>query len=84
MLTVKFFSLIRERLGVSELMLDWQPSLATVDAVKRHLADVHGDEWQAVLFQPNVVQAVNQKVVFPDNPVAQGDELAFFPPMTGG
>jgi molybdopterin synthase sulfur carrier subunit len=36
------------------------------------------------LYQPNVVHALNQRVVNTDHMLADGDEVAFFPPMTGG
>lgn len=84
MLTVRFFSLVREALATETLTLAWSPALSDVAAVKAALAAEHGDDWQSVLFQPNLVHAVNQRVVWPEHPVADGDELAFFPPMTGG
>jgi len=43
-----------------------------------------GASWQEALNQPNLVHALNHKVVYTDAVVAAGDELAFFPPMTGG
>ena len=33
---------------------------------------------------PNVIHAVNQRVVMIEEPLHDGDEIAFFPPMTGG
>lgn len=84
MLTVRFFSMIREALNRGELVLEWHEDMTTVNAVKEHLVAMNGEDWREVLFQPNVVHAVNQKVVFPDSAVQAGDEVAFFPPMTGG
>ncbi len=84
MLTIRFFSLIRERLNIGEMHIEWQEQLSTVAAIKEHLVETHDDTWREVLFQPNVVHALNQRVVFPDTSVQDGDEVAFFPPMTGG
>ena len=85
---IKLFATLREALGESEFDL----SLATlvpgdkpedVAAVKALLSQ-GGVDWHEALNQPNVVHALNHKVVFTDALVAEGDELALFPPMTGG
>ena len=85
---IKLFATLREALGESEFDL----SLATlahgekpmdVAAVKALLSQ-RGVDWHEALNQPNVVHALNHKVVFTDALIAEGDELAFFPPMTGG
>ena len=52
-------------------------------AIKKRLSQ-RGAEWKEALNQPNLVHALNHKVVFTDAVVTEGDELAFFPPMTGG
>ncbi len=54
-----------------------------VAAIKKRLSQ-RGAEWKEALNQPNLVHALNHKVVFIDAVVSAGDELAFFPPMTGG
>jgi len=73
---------------VSEFQLDLSDiseASAPVDvaAIKKRLSQ-RGAEWQEALNQPNLVHALNHKVVFTDAVVSEGDELAFFPPMTGG
>ena len=84
MLTIKFFSLIREALDTEQMSLDWSQDVATVAQLKQSLIAEGGEHWSEVLNQPNLVQALNQRVVFEDAAVADGDEVAFFPPMTGG
>ena len=82
-ITVKFFSLIREAVATEQLVLEWSESLSTVEQVKAVLSE-RGEAWSTALSHPNLIQAVNQRVVLPEEDLADGDELAFFPPMTGG
>ena len=84
-ITIKLFSSLHEVLGESEFefALTELDSAATVAEVKSALSQ-RGASWQEALNQPNLVHALNHKVVYTDAVVAAGDELAFFPPMTGG
>ena len=84
-ITIKLFSSLREILGESEFefVLTERDGTATVAAVKSALSQ-RGATWQEALNQPNLVHALNHKVVWTDAVVTAGDELAFFPPMTGG
>lgn len=75
-ITVRYFASLRERMGRGEDRLR-PPLPATVDEVWRR---VGGGEPLA----GNVLTAVNLEYVDPGHPVAAGDEVAFFPPVTGG
>lgn len=83
MIKVLFFASIREQLGVSTLSL---PLLGgtTVAMLIQQLVDSRGDRWAEVLNAANVVKAVNQQVVDDLQLLTEGDEVAFFPPVTGG
>jgi len=86
--TIKLFSTLREALGEAVFELDLgalngQVTTWDVAAIKTALSK-RGPVWRDALNQPNLVHALNHKVVFIDAIVADGDELAFFPPMTGG
>ena len=87
-ITIKLFAALREALGESEFELDLTDSSvvgAQVDvAAIKSLLSERGAAWKEALNQPNLVHALNHKVVFTDAVVSDGDELAFFPPMTGG
>jgi molybdopterin synthase sulfur carrier subunit len=83
-LRVLFFARLREELGCDALELPWREELASLDALQAHLCEVHGDTWCRVLGAANVIRAVNQVVAASDTALAAGDEVAFFPPMTGG
>lgn len=74
-ITVKFFASLRERMGRAEATLAAQ-DMGTVDAV-----------WRAVSAEAppaNTLVAVNQEYAQWDSSVKDGDEVAFFPPVTGG
>jgi len=54
-----------------------------VGAVRAHLA-ARGGDWEKLLTTKNLRFAVNQDMARADTPVHDGDEVAFFPPVTGG
>ena len=87
-ITIKLFAALREALGESEFQLDLSDisgASAQIDvAAIKGLLSQRDAEWKEALNQPNLVHALNHKVVFTDAVVSEGDELAFFPPMTGG
>jgi molybdopterin synthase sulfur carrier subunit len=49
-----------------------------------HLATLRGDPWTALKDRSRVLVAVNQTIVDHAHPLAGNEEVAFFPPMTGG
>lgn len=74
-ITVRFFASIRERLGKSEVMLD-----------SRGLCSV-AEVWEQAAGVPRPAQllaAVNLEYASLDSPVRDGDEVGFFPPVSGG
>ncbi len=83
MFRLVFFSRVREQLGVSELQ--WQPR-GEVHSVADLLGELQaqGADWETVLGAPNLLVAVNQEMSGPETALQEGDEVAFFPPVTGG
>lgn len=81
MIKVLFFAQVRELVGTSELTLE--PTFPTVEAVRQHLVAQEG-RWALALEEGKLLAALNQTLVSFDTPVADGDEVAFFPPVTGG
>ncbi len=76
MIRVKYFASIRERFGRKEDQLD----INKPTTVAEIWCVVTGEE-----FVPcTVVMAVNKEYVDSDQIVEHGDEVAFFPPVTGG
>lgn len=84
MLRVLFFARIREQLDCASLEVEWGEGVASLDALQAQLAAQHGQLWADVLGQDNIIRAVNHDVVSDNCALADGDEVAFFPPVTGG
>jgi len=79
---VLYFASLREQFGMSGEDLDASP---TTVAGLRTLLMARGGPWQSALAQGKALRvAVNQEVAQPTTPVKPGDEVAFFPPVTGG
>jgi len=84
MIRVLYFAGLRERLGVADETIPAPAGPATVGDLAATLRG-RGGAWAAALGGDQaVLVAVNQALARPDTPVADGDEVAFFPPVTGG
>ena len=83
MITVRFFAAYRERLACDELMLEFESSISTVAQLKKHLGE-KGNLWFEIMESKNMMVAINQNVTPSDAKLHDGDEIAFFPPVTGG
>ena len=84
-MTVKivFFASLREELGVNSIDLQISDS-SSVSSLISQLADQQSAEWLDILTAENIRIAVNQSIISEDVGVNDGDEVAFFPPVTGG
>ena len=82
---VVYLARLREAFGrAGETLALCEDSPATVDAIVRVLT-ARGGAFAAELAPGRAVRfAVNHKLVARDHPVAEGDEVAVFPPVTGG
>ena len=79
-LNILYFANLREAIGKSAERMDLPAGIATVGDLRAVLGQTH----EVLLTAKNLRAAVNQKMVGMDAPVADGDEVAFFPPVTGG
>lgn len=84
MIQIRYFASLRERLGTGAEALDApaaQTSVAEIaDSLRRR-----GQPWSEVLgADQNILVAVNQEMASLESPVKDQDEVAFFPPVTGG
>ncbi|GIB66135.1 molybdopterin synthase sulfur carrier subunit [Vibrio cholerae] len=81
MIKVLFFAQTRELVESDSLVVDH--AFATVEALRQHLAQQPG-KWDMALEPGKLLAAVNQSIVPFDTELQDGDEVAFFPPVTGG
>lgn len=84
MITVLYFARLREALGAGSEQIVLPQNVRDLDDL-RALLIARGGAWAEEL-APNksARAAVNQSIASGDAPVADGDEVAFFPPVTGG
>ncbi|UTW44801.1 molybdopterin converting factor subunit 1 [bacterium SCSIO 12696] len=82
MIEVKYFAALRDQLGSSGEQLS-VPSACTVLELRQLLAQ-RGGVWAEQLLGSHNLVAVNQQMASPDTAIHDGDEVAFFPPVTGG
>ena len=82
MVRVLFFAGLRETLGSRE-SLPHSAQIATVAQLREQLVK-RGGVWQTLDTTRNLRAAVNQDMVAMDAAINDGDEVAFFPPVTGG
>ncbi|MBR9869946.1 MAG: molybdopterin converting factor subunit 1 [Gammaproteobacteria bacterium] len=81
-LNIRFFARLREELGTESLELPAVPG-QTVNDVLSELAS-RGGAWAQLKGTQPVMVAVNQAMAKHSTQVHAGDEVAFFPPVTGG
>lgn len=84
MIHVLYFALLRERMGRAEERMPLPPGVATLGGLAAWLRERDGQGASAFAPGNPVRAAVNQDFAAPDAPVTDGDEIAFFPPVTGG
>lgn len=81
MIKVVFFASLRERLDVSNVALEFEQQKSVNDVIDSLKV---GDKRYELLFEKDVLSAVNHTLCSKDETIKDGDEIAFFPPVTGG
>ncbi|MFP5383694.1 MAG: molybdopterin converting factor subunit 1 [Gammaproteobacteria bacterium] len=84
MIRVLLFASVRDRVGAGQVDVDMRDAGGDVASLRRHLA-TRGGAW-AEVFGDNdrLLVAINQEMVPMHTVIDDGDEVAFFPPVTGG
>ncbi len=81
---ILYFAWLRERIGCGEEDVEIGDDVATVGSLMEVLRARHAG-YASAFARPRLVRcAVNQVFAGADSPIRAGDEVAFFPPVTGG
>ncbi|MBY4676383.1 molybdopterin converting factor subunit 1 [Marinobacterium arenosum] len=82
MVRIRFFASLREQLGQAELRLSVPDGIDVESLISQLGRQQPG--WAGALASNELICAVNEEVVGRQHPLHSGDELAIFPPVTGG
>ena len=83
-MVVKYFSWIKEHIGKSEEQIDLPSNITNVSQLINYLNEI--DEKYNIIFEKKelIKIAVNKTYSSFDDKISNSDEIAFFPPVTGG
>ncbi len=84
MIKILFFASLREQLDTDSEELEAAPEITDMSALTLKLRQ-RGGAWAEVFAEGETfIMAVNQEIADADTPIKDGDEIAYFPPVTGG
>ena len=83
MVTILYFARLKEALGSAREELAMPEGVSDLAGLRSVLTS-RGGAWQQELSNGRIRAAVNQEMANDRTPVRDGDEIAFFPPVTGG
>ena len=84
MVTVIYFARLKESLGKASEQIALPAGVSDLKALRALLRQRGGVWAEEMADGKSVCAAVNQNIANSDSRVADGDEIAFFPPVTGG
>ncbi|MBK5929131.1 molybdopterin converting factor subunit 1 [Halochromatium salexigens] len=83
MIELRYFARLREQVGLDAEAIE--PTAGATIAELRAFLRARGEPWaHALAPEQRILVALNQEMARPETLVADGDEVAFFPPVTGG
>lgn len=83
-MTLLYFAWIRQKVGTAQETMDLPPGVKTVRDLIEHLQKRGGGFLDAFNDAARLRAAVNQEHAGFDAAISENDEIAFFPPVTGG
>jgi molybdopterin synthase sulfur carrier subunit len=83
MIQLRYFASLRERLDIGDETIALPDDVDTVAGLQRWLQD-RGESWSEALADKRLLVAVNHEVTERTASIRDGDEIAWFPPVTGG
>ena len=83
-MVIKYFSWIKEHIGKSEEQIDLPSDITNVNQLINYLNEI--DQKYNIIFKKKelIKIAVNKTYSSFDTNISNSDEIAFFPPVTGG
>ena len=83
-MNIKYFSWVRDQIGIEEEIIELDPKVNSVKDLIFKLIK-NSEKHSKALSDTSLIRcAVNMEVVNLDHKINNEDEIAFFPPMTGG
>ena len=83
-MVVKYFSWIKEHIGKSEEVIDLPADITTIKELILYLENLN-DDYRLAFEKKNLIKiAINKSYSSLDDKIDNNDEIAFFPPVTGG
>ena len=83
MIEVLFFARVRDEVGMEGLKLEMPVGVNSLLQFTQHLIVTH-PSFAGIIDQPSILVAINQEFARPGSVIEDGDEIAYFPPVTGG
>lgn len=83
MINILYFARLREQLETESEQLELTAELTDIASLTNQLRS-RGNIWEEAFGGATMMSAVNQEVANPNTQIKDGDEVAFFPPVTGG
>jgi len=83
MIKILYFARLRDSLNCGEEQLEYSAAINTAEKLLRTLKN-RGAPWQDALENAQLLMSVNQTMASLDTSIQDSDEVAFFPPVTGG
>ncbi len=84
MIDIIYFASIREQLSLANESIEIPQGVESVADLSSWLQEQRGEKWIIALGNISTLIAVNQEMVGLEYVIQSGDEVAFFPPVTGG
>ena len=81
---IRYFAWVRDHIGQSEEELSLPADITNAAELMRYLAGRSAGHARAFSKPASIRVAINQQFASPDTVLADHDEVAFFPPVTGG